>query len=130
MAGFFRALSCVSLRCVTVIFLVVLGCTLAQKRARPAVADLEMLISDPAYGNSEVSGLSARGGGYDNLVNLAETLKKLQEMEKFYSHQARPRYVTPALVQRTNSIFVLLTGFINFEDSSIAQPSQKISKTI
>ncbi|XP_055353630.1 uncharacterized protein LOC129599432 [Paramacrobiotus metropolitanus] len=62
----------------------------AQKRARPAVADLEMLIA-----NDSPSGLSnseTGGRGYENLVNLAETLKRLQELEKYVTHQARPRY--------------------------------------
>lgn len=59
---------------------------LCQKRARPAVADLEMLINDPSFVERESS-----AAGYDNIVTLAETLKRLQELEKYYSHQARPR---------------------------------------
>ncbi|OQV23266.1 hypothetical protein BV898_02718 [Hypsibius exemplaris] len=66
---------------------------LSQKRARPAVADLEMLISDPSsYHNSESSSHGSSARNYDNLVTLASTLKRLQELDKYYSHQARPRY--------------------------------------
>ena len=63
----------------------------SQKRARPAMADLEMLISDQAaaFHNPE----SPQGTrNYDNLITLASTLKRLQDLDKYYSHQARPRY--------------------------------------
>jgi hypothetical protein len=72
------------------VLLLIVGCVLSQKRARPAVADLEMLLNDQSFANREAS--SGGAGGYDNFVSLAETLKRLQEMEKYYSHLARPRY--------------------------------------
>jgi hypothetical protein len=69
---------------------------LSQKRARPMVAELEMLINDPsAYNNPETSSSSSfrhSGQSMDNLVTLAETLKRLQVLDRYYSHQARPRY--------------------------------------
>jgi hypothetical protein len=70
------------------VVLVVCG-VMGQKRS--AVADLEMLVSDPStYANSETYG---RSGGYDtdNFVGLADTLRRLQELQKFYSHQGRSR---------------------------------------
>ena len=58
-----------------------------QKRARPAMAELEMLMgSDPATLNSE-----SDNNNYGQLVSLADTLKRLQVLDKYYAHQARPR---------------------------------------
>ncbi|GAU89738.1 hypothetical protein RvY_02250 [Ramazzottius varieornatus] len=59
-----------------------------QKRARPAMAELEMLVgSDPSSLNTE-----SENNNYGQLKSLSDTLRRLQVLDKYYAHQARPRY--------------------------------------
>ena len=62
---------------------------MVRGQKRSAVADLEMLVAEPsAFGNPE---LYHRTGDYEKLVDLSDTLKRLQELQRFYSHQGRTR---------------------------------------
>lgn len=78
------------LRAVHIFFalVVLVNAMAAYKRARPAMADLEMLMHDYSQPGPEGSRLV---GNYENLETILDTLKKLHELDKIYSHQARPR---------------------------------------
>ncbi|GAV03527.1 hypothetical protein RvY_13934 [Ramazzottius varieornatus] len=71
----------------------------AQKRS--ALVDLDMLFADPSsYANyNPGEGLYRREGAmlpppdFQKLHSLAETLKRLHGLDKFYQHQGRSRSV-------------------------------------
>ncbi|OQV16267.1 hypothetical protein BV898_09575 [Hypsibius exemplaris] len=67
--------------------LVLVGAVMGQKRS--AVQDLEMLVSEPIFANPEIY---RRTGSFEKFVDLSDTLKRLQELQKYYHHQGRTRY--------------------------------------
>ena len=80
-------------------FMLALRSTSAQKRS--AIVDLDMLFADPAsyaqVNPGETShhqaGLMVPSSDFGKLLTLADTLKRLQGLEKYYAHQGRSRCV-------------------------------------